>query len=252
MFNNDTGNGIYIYGIKGNSRVDAAYTACNKAHASTYTANNNNCVVATCEAGYEVEGSGASNSCKAKTYTVTFNANGGSGLTYSTKTVTFGEAYGDLPTINSSSSCDNYSFSGWYTARTGGSRVTNTTTVSQTTDHTLWARRSYNGDCCTWNCPGGGVLKRVSGTWMCTGKTDDFNGEIYRVCQSDGTWKHDGATNQTCAQGLGMSDDTGYTKTYTCGSEPSPPCDSYGVGHVYVIECTATCTWRGDYAATCD
>ena len=60
----------------------------------------------------------------AKTLTVTFDANGGSGLTSSSKTVTYGETYGTLPTIDSSSSCGGYSFDGWYTSSSGGYRIT--------------------------------------------------------------------------------------------------------------------------------
>ncbi len=70
----------------------------------------------------------------AKEYTVYFEPNGGSVSTGS-KTVTYGETYGTLPTPTR----DGYTFKGWYTAASGGSRVKSTTTVTATEDHTLYA-----------------------------------------------------------------------------------------------------------------
>jgi len=66
--------------------------------------------------------------------TVTFNANGGS-VTPSTKEVTVGQSYGDLPQPQWSG----HSFEGWYTEQTTGTKVESTTIVSKTTGHTLYA-----------------------------------------------------------------------------------------------------------------
>lgn len=85
-----------------------------------------------------------------KKFTVTFNANGGT-VTTTGKTVTYGEAYGDLPTPTR----ENYSFDGWYTAATGGTKVTETTTVSKTADHTLYARWKANQYTVTLDTNGG-------------------------------------------------------------------------------------------------
>ncbi|MCC8044360.1 MAG: InlB B-repeat-containing protein, partial [Clostridiales bacterium] len=71
---------------------------------------------------------------KVKSYTVTFDANGGSVSTESKK-VTYEKAYGTLPTPKRSG----YKFSGWYTKASGGSKVTKTTTVSKASAHTLYA-----------------------------------------------------------------------------------------------------------------
>ena len=70
-----------------------------------------------------------------KSYTAYFNANGGS-CPLASKTVLPGEVYGDLPTPTR----DSYTFTGWYTATSGGSRVTNSTTVSVSSNHTLYAQ----------------------------------------------------------------------------------------------------------------
>ena len=67
-------------------------------------------------------------------WTVTFNANGGSVET-STKAVTRGSAYGDLPTPTRIG----YNFDGWYTAASGGTKVTSSTTYALAANQTLYA-----------------------------------------------------------------------------------------------------------------
>ena len=73
-------------------------------------------------------------SIPAATFTVTFNANGGSTPTAS-KTVTYGSTYGTLPTPTK----QGYGFLGWFTAASGGTQVTSGTTVSITSNQTLYA-----------------------------------------------------------------------------------------------------------------
>lgn len=69
------------------------------------------------------------------TYTVTFNPNGGTVSTTS-KEVTYDSAYGDLPTPTR----DGYTFTGWYTATSDGTKVESTTKVEITADQTLYAQ----------------------------------------------------------------------------------------------------------------
>ena len=59
------------------------------------------------------------------TYTVTFNANGGT-VSPTARTVNGGSVVGDLPMPTRS----NYTFDGWYTASSGGTRVYSTTVVT--------------------------------------------------------------------------------------------------------------------------
>ena len=66
--------------------------------------------------------------------TVTFDPNGGS-VSPTSKTITKGIAYGILPIPTKT----NYTFKGWYTAASGGSKVTSSTTVNATANHTLYA-----------------------------------------------------------------------------------------------------------------
>ena len=69
------------------------------------------------------------------TYKVTFNSNGGTVSGTGTKTVTSGEKYGTLQTATKSG----YTFDGWYTSGSGGTRITENTTVSLTGNQTLYA-----------------------------------------------------------------------------------------------------------------
>jgi len=70
----------------------------------------------------------------AATYTVSFNSNGGSSAT--DQTVTYAGAYGDLPVTTRTG----YTFNGWYTAASEGTKVEPTTSVTMTADHTLYAQ----------------------------------------------------------------------------------------------------------------
>ncbi len=71
-----------------------------------------------------------------KTYTVTFNARGGSSLSPASKTVTMGATYGTLATVTPPAG---KVFSGWYTSAGGGTLVESTTQVTTASDHTLYA-----------------------------------------------------------------------------------------------------------------
>ncbi|MBR5309665.1 MAG: InlB B-repeat-containing protein, partial [Oscillospiraceae bacterium] len=83
-------------------------------------------------------------------YSVVFDVDGGtvSSGSVSTRTVTFGSEYGELPVLTKRG----YSFDGWYSAKEGGKLITAETVVSTAEDHTLYARFSavtytitYNG-----------------------------------------------------------------------------------------------------------
>lgn len=87
----------------------------------------------------------------ANTYTVTFNANSGT-VSPATKTVTYNSAYGTLPTPTRTG----YTFQGWYTTATGGTQVTNTTTVTNANNHTLYAHWTANTYQLRFNSNGGG------------------------------------------------------------------------------------------------
>ena len=71
-----------------------------------------------------------------KTYTLTYNANGGS-VSPKNKTLKEGEKYGTLPTPTRSG----YTFNGWYTSASGGSKVSSNNTINaNTTVHAHWTK----------------------------------------------------------------------------------------------------------------
>ncbi len=77
-------------------------------------------------------------------YTVNFDANGGTVGTASTS-VFAGRMYGDLP----APTYTGHHFLGWFTATSGGTKVTSTTHVELSADHTLyarWAAAGYTGE----------------------------------------------------------------------------------------------------------
>lgn len=71
---------------------------------------------------------------KAKNYTITFNANGGT-VDAAPMTVTFDAAIGTLPTPTR----PNYKFDGWYTAATGGNKYTSVSKYNIADDTTFYA-----------------------------------------------------------------------------------------------------------------
>lgn len=68
-----------------------------------------------------------------------FDANGGTTPT-SSKTVTYGSTYGELPTPNRTE----YSFDGWYTELSDGIKITSDTKVDITADQRLYAHWTAN------------------------------------------------------------------------------------------------------------
>ena len=84
--------------------------------------------------------------CNANEYTVTFDGNGGTVNTKSMR-VTYGQAYGNLPTPTRDVDTDNnisYVFEGWYTAPNGGekekvTKIDKTTLYNVAGDQTLYA-----------------------------------------------------------------------------------------------------------------
>ena len=97
-----------------------------------------------------------------KNFTVTYNANGGY-VSPSSKTVTYGSTYGTLATPTRTG----YTFLGWYTSATGGSRVLSTTEVTRHENHTIYARWDANDYTVTFN--------GNSGTPSYTSKTVTFD-----------------------------------------------------------------------------
>lgn len=67
-------------------------------------------------------------------FTLTYDANGGS-VSTATKSLTFGDSYGELPTPTRT----HYTFDGWYTAASGGTEVSADTTPASAENVTIYA-----------------------------------------------------------------------------------------------------------------
>ncbi|MCR5590991.1 MAG: InlB B-repeat-containing protein [Lachnospiraceae bacterium] len=99
-----------------------------------------------------------------KEYTLMFDKNGGS-CSFSTKTVTYGSAYGELPTPTK----ENYDFDGWYTAKTGGTKIEAATIVSDANfninaSNTVYARWTGKKVTVTFDVNGGNELPAAERT----------------------------------------------------------------------------------------
>ena len=110
------------------------------------------------------------------TFTVTFNANGGSCSTTS-KTVTYSNTYGTLPTPTQSG----YTFNGWYTSASGGSKITSDTVMKEIGNHTLYAH---------WTCTHSSTEVRNAKSATCT--ATGYTGDTY--CKTCGTKLKTGIT----------------------------------------------------------
>ena len=127
---------------------------------------------------------------KSASYSVTLNANGGS-LSSSSISVSYGSAYGSLPTPTRSG----YEFKGWFTESSGGSQVTAQTTVNKTAKHTLYARWQVNSYKVSWENGEGYTVfvKRKSspnvGASVSTLKSGDtvYYGDILSVTYTSAT-----------------------------------------------------------------
>ena len=89
---------------------------------------------------------------KINTYSVSFNSNGGSPAP-SSKSVQFGSKYGTLGTVSRTG----YTFSGWYTAANGGTKITESSIYSVASNQTLYAQWNANRYTINFDANGGNV-----------------------------------------------------------------------------------------------
>ena len=130
-----------------------------------------------------------------KSMTVSFNGNGGS-VSNGSKTVVFNSTYGDLPVPKK----DYQNFIGWYTSASGGDKITGSTTVSRSDNHTLYARwenKPVSGWVKADQLPSGAQV--VNRKWTYTQKTlkDSRNAseDGYKLAGSEWIWCGSGTQN---------------------------------------------------------
>jgi uncharacterized repeat protein (TIGR02543 family) len=79
----------------------------------------------------------------ANSVTVTFDANGGA-FSNGASTQTNDQKFGDAYSLPSNPTWTGYTFNGWYTAKSGGTKITASTTVATVGDQTLYAQWTAN------------------------------------------------------------------------------------------------------------
>ena len=87
-----------------------------------------------------------------KSYTVKFDSQGGSAV--ASKNVTYGANYGTLKTPKRTG----YNFAGWYTAASGGKKVTSSTKMATAVGHTLYAHWTAQTFTITFDSQGGSAV----------------------------------------------------------------------------------------------
>ena len=92
-------------------------------------------------------------------YTITFDSNGGSASS-SSKQVNYNSKYGTLPTVSKTA----YSFAGWYTSKTAGTKVDSNTLLTNASNHTLYAHWTPIKYTITYNYNGGSASNPTSYT----------------------------------------------------------------------------------------
>lgn len=143
------------------------------------------------------------------TPTVTFDANGGS-VDVSKKVVLYDDKYDELPTPVRSG----YIFEGWYTAKSGGTRVSSDSKVSNYGDHTLYAhwRKREGSVIIRYNVNGGTIQSYAGGcTWSTSSGLIYQNGTIYTdVIKYGGKLGDDGLSNWNNSSWINISRSNDY------------------------------------------
>ena len=153
------------------------------------------------------------------TKTVRLNANGGK-VSPASKVVTCGKTYGTLPTPTRTG----YDFDGWYTQKTGGTKVDDNTTVTTAANHTLYAH---------WHLTPALAPYDVKLEMDATGV---YGEHIYRHVSYSSTDDH---TKETTWYACDENGNNGTLLTDENGKPTSPKTPTAGV-HYYYVLVTAT------------
>lgn len=166
---------------------------------------------------------------KGKTYTVSLDANGGT-VGMKSRTATYGSEYPALPAPTRTG----YSFDGWYTQKTGGTKVDDNTTVTTAANHTLYAH---------WHLTPALAPYDVKLEMDATGV---YGEHIYRHVSYSSTDDH---TKETTWYACDENGNNGTLLTDENGKPTSPKTPTAGV-HYYYVLVTATRKDNGLQAST--
>ena len=165
----------------------------------------------------------------AKKYTVTLDANGGT-VSMASRTATYGSEYPALPAPTR----EGYTFDGWYTQTTGGTKVDEDTTVTTAANHTLYAH---------WHLTPALAPYNVKLTMDATGV---YGERIYHHVSYS---SYDNHTKETTWFAYDENGDNGIPITDENGKPTSPTTPTAGV-HYYYVLVTATRKDNGLQAST--
>lgn len=164
-----------------------------------------------------------------KKYTVTLDANGGT-VGMKSRTATYGSEYPALPAPTR----EGYSFDGWYTQKTGGTKVDENTTVTTAANHTLYAHWHLTPALAPYN-----VKLEMDATGV-YGK---------RIYHHVGYSSYDNHTKETTWYACDENGDNGIPITDENGDPTYPTTPTAGV-HYYYVLVTATRKDNGLQAST--
>ena len=165
-----------------------------------------------------------------KKYTVTLDANGGT-VSMASRTATYGSEYPALPAPTR----EGYTFDGWYTQKTGGTKVDEDTTVTTAANHTLYAH---------WHLTPAQAPYNVKLTMNPT--TGVYGEPIFHRVRYDSNDKH---TKKETWYACDENGDNGIPITDENGKPTYPKTPTAGV-HYYYVLVTATRKDNGLQAST--
>ena len=167
---------------------------------------------------------------KGKTYTVSLDANGGT-VGMKSRTATYGSEYPALPAPTRTG----YSFDGWYTQKTGGTKVDDNTTVTTAANHILYAH---------WHLTPAQAPYDVELTMNPT--TGVYGERIFHRVSAGSNTAH---TTETTWYACDENGDNGIPITDENGDPTYPKTPTAGV-HYYYVLVTATRKDNGLQAST--
>ena len=155
----------------------------------------------------------------ANSYTVTFDRNGGGPPSLESKLVTYGSAYGTLATV----SRPDHIFYGWRTAASGGTLVSDATTVTTASDHTRYAQWAISSGALTWDANGATAGQtNGGGAWLGDNLWWDGTANTTWVPGADaifgGPGTAGGAVTLASPTSAGTLTFNTFTNTYTLGT----------------------------------
>lgn len=128
------------------------------------------------------------------TYTLTYDANGGS-VSVASKKIAYGSSYGTLPDPKR----DYYTFDGWYTAANGGTKVSSSTTIGagDTKIYAQWTLNPLSGWVLASNVPSGAQVVENKWTYTRTQTTESTNSSLSGWTPTGSYWNQigSGSTN---------------------------------------------------------